>query len=166
MVFARPGELRHARWADIDLDTAEWRYTMSKTRTAHIVPLSTQAVAILRELHALTGRGVYVFPGARSTARPMSDNAICAALRGVGVPKEAMSAHGFRAMARTILDEVLKVRPDYIEHQLGHAVKDANGRAYNRTSFLPERHQMMQQWADYLDALKVPNVMPLRRRAT
>ncbi len=153
LVFARPGELRHARWADIDLDTAEWRYTMSKNRTAHIVPLSKQAVAILRELHPLTGRGVYVFPGARSPSRPMSDNAICAALRSVGVAKEAMSAHGFRAMARTILDEVLKVRPDYIDHQLGHAVKDANGRAYNRTSFLPERHQMMQQWADYLDRL-------------
>jgi len=96
----------------------------------------------------------------------MSDNAICAALRSVGVAKEAMSAHGFRAMARTILDEVLMVRPDYIEHQLGHAVKDANGRAYNRTSFLPERHQMMQQWADYLESLRTNNnVVPIKRRS-
>lgn len=165
-VFARPGELRHARWADIDLDAAEWRYTASKTDTPHIVPLCTQAVEILRELHPLTGHGLYVFPGARNQSRPMSDNAICAALRSVGVPKEAMSAHGFRAMARTILDEVLKVRPEHIEHQLGHAVKDANGRAYNRTAFLPERRQMMQQWADYLDALKVTNVIPLRRQTT
>jgi integrase len=163
LVFARPGELRHARWSDIDLDAAEWRYTMSKTRTNHIVPLSKQAVKILRELQPLNGTGIYVFPGARSPSRPMSDNAICAALRSVGIAKEAMSAHGFRAMARTILDEVLQVRPDYIEHQLGHAVMDANGRAYNRTSFLPERHQMMQQWADYLDTLKVSNVVQIRR---
>jgi len=163
LVFARPGELRHAQWAHIDLETAEWRYKSTKTDTDHIVPLSTQAVAILRELQPVTGRGVYVFPGARSRLRPMSDNAICAALRSVGVAKEVMSAHGFRAMARTILDEVLHVRPDYIEHQLAHAVKDANGRAYNRTAFLPERRVMMQQWADYLDVLKVPNVLSFRQ---
>ena len=163
LVFARPGELRHARWADIDLDAAEWRYKVTKTDTDHIVPLSTQAVEILRELHAVTGRGVYVFPGARSLSRPMSDNAICAALRSIGVPQESMSAHGFRAMARTILDEVLQVRPEYIEHQLAHAVKDANGRAYNRTAFLPERRAMMQQWSEYLAALKVPNVIPFQQ---
>ena len=163
LVFARPGELRHARWADIDLDAAEWRYKATKTDTDHIVPLSTQAGEILRELHAVTGRGVYVFPGARSLSRPMSDNAICAALRSIGVPQESMSAHGFRAMARTILDEVLQVRPEYIEHQLAHAVKDANGRAYNRTAFLPERRAMMQQWSDYLAALKVPNVVPFQQ---
>ena len=103
-----------------------------------------------------------MFPGARSRSRPMSDNAICAALRSVGVAKEEMSAHGFRAMARTILDEVLGVRPEHIEHQLGHAVKDPNGRAYNRTGFLPERRAMMQRWADYLDALRVPKVVPIQ----
>ena len=155
LVFVRPGELRKAEWADIDLETAEWRYTVSKTNTPHIVPLARQALAILRELEPLTGRGRYVFPSARSSTRPMSDNAILAALRRLGVGKEEMSGHGFRAVARTILDEVLGVRPDYIEHQLAHAVKDPNGRAYNRTAHLPERGKMMQQWADYLDKLKV-----------
>lgn len=154
LFFVRPGELRKAEWADIDLDSAEWRYTVTKTNTPHIVPLSTQAVEILRELQALTGRGRFVFPGARSNQRPMSDNAILAAMRRMGIGKEEMSGHGFRAVARTILDEVLGVRPDYIEHQLAHAVRDTNGRAYNRTAHLPERHKMMQAWADYLDALK------------
>ena len=154
LVFVRPGELRKAQWADVDLDAAEWRYTVSKTDTPHIVPLSTQAVAILRELHGLTGGGQYVFPGARSQKRPMSDNAILAAMRRMGIGKDEMSGHGFRAMARTILDEVLGVRPDFIEHQLAHAVRDPNGRAYNRTAHLPERRKMMRQWADYLDKLK------------
>ena len=154
LVFVRPGELRKAEWSDIDLDNAEWRYRVTKTDTDHIVPLSAQAVAILRELHALTGTGHFVFPGARSSDRPMSDNAILAAMRRMGIPKDEMSGHGFRAMARTILDEVLGVRPDLIEHQLAHAVKDPNGRAYNRTAHLPERRKMMQQWADYLDGLK------------
>lgn len=154
LVFVRPGELRKAEWADIDLDTAQWRYAVTKTKTAHIVPLSTQAVAILRELHALTGTGRLVFPGARSNGRPMSDNAILAAMRRMGISKDEMTGHGFRAMARTILDEELGVRPDFIEHQLAHAVKDPNGRAYNRTAHLPERRKMMQQWADYLDKLK------------
>jgi len=154
LVFVRPGELRGAQWTDIDLDAAEWRYTVSKTGTAHVVPLSTQAVAILRELHGLTGRGQYVFPSGRSPKRSMSDNAILAAMRRMGIGKDEMSGHGFRAMARTILDEVLGVRPDYIEHQLAHSVRDPNGRAYNRTAHLPERRKMMQQWADYLDSLK------------
>jgi len=164
LVFVRPGELRAAQWADIDLDTAEWRYTVSKTGTAHIVPLSTQAVAILRELHGLTGRGEYVFPSGRSPKRPMSDNVILAAMRRMGISREEMSGHGFRAMARTILDEVLGVRPDYIEHQLAHAVRDPNGRAYNRTAHLPERRKMMQQWADYLAALRRgADVIPLHK---
>ena len=154
LVFVRPGELRKAEWADIDLDVAEWRFTVTKTNTPHIVPLSYQAVEILRELHPLTGRGRYVFPGARSNQRPMSDNAILAAMRRMGIDKDEMSGHGFRAVARTILDEVLGFRPDYIEHQLAHAVRDPNGRAYNRTAHLPERREMMQQWADYLDKLK------------
>src|SRR5680860_940265 len=166
LVFVRPGELRKAEWADIDVDAAEWRYTVTKTDTAHIVPLATQAVAILRELHALTGTGRYVFPGARTNGRPMSDNAILAAMRRMGIGKDEMSGHGFRAMARTILDEVLGVRPDLIEHQLAHAVKDPNGRAYNRTAHLPERRKMMQQWADYLDKLKAgAEVIPLHGNA-
>jgi len=155
LVFVRPGELRHAKWSDINLDTAEWRYLVTKTNTPHIVPLSKQALSILDNLRPLTGESDYVFPSARSNKRPMSDNAILAALRRMGIPKDEMSGHGFRAMARTILDEVLKVRPDYIEHQLAHAVRDPNGRAYNRTAYLPERKQMMQQWADYLDHLKI-----------
>ncbi len=154
LVFVRPGELRQAEWADIDLDIAEWRFTVSKTKMQHIVPLSRQTVSILRELHPLTGSGRYVFPSARSVTRPMSDNAILAAMRSMGISKEEMSGHGFRAMARTILDEVLGFRPDYIEHQLAHAVRDPNGRAYNRTAHLPERQKMMQEWADYLDKLK------------
>ncbi len=162
LVFVRPGELRAAEWSHIDLDAAEWRYMVTKTDTAHIVPLSIQAIGILRELHALTGNGRFVFPSARSYSRPMSDNAILAAMRRMGISKDEMSGHGFRAMARTILDEVLGVRPDLIEHQLAHAVKDPNGRAYNRTAHLPERHKMMQQWADYLDKLKAgAEVIPL-----
>lgn len=154
LVFVRPGELRKAQWADIDLDAAEWRYIVTKTKTAHVVPLSTQAVAILKELHPITGRGVYVFPSARGADRPMSDNAVLSALRRMGIPKDEMSGHGFRAMARTILDEVLGFRPDFIEHQLAHAVRDPNGRAYNRTAHLPARKLMMQGWGDYLDGIK------------
>jgi integrase len=166
LVFVRPGELRKAEWADIDLDAAEWRYVVTKTNTPHIVPLSCQAVAILRELQPLTGRGRYVFPSARSSARPMSDNALLAAMRRMGIAKEEMSGHGFRAMARTILDEVLGVRPDFIEHQLAHAVRDPNGRAYNRTAHLPERRKMMQQWADYLDKIKAgAEVVPINQSA-
>lgn len=156
LLFVRPGELRHAQWAEFDLDKAEWNISAArmKMKQAHLVPLATQAVAILRELESLTGSGRYVFPGARAASRPMSDNAILAALRCMGFAIDEMSGHGFRAMARTILDEVLGVRPDFIEHQLAHAVRDPNGRAYNRTKFLPERRAMMQQWADYLDGLK------------
>ena len=166
LVFVRPGELRNAEWADIDLDAAEWRYHVTKTDSDHIVPLATQAVTILRELYVLTGTGRYVFPGARSNGRPMSDNAILAAMRRMGISKDEMSGHGFRAMARTILDEVLGVRPDLIEHQLAHAVRDPNGRAYNRTAHLAERRKMMQQWADYLDKLKAgAEVIPMRGQA-
>ena len=153
LVFVRPGELRTAEWAHIDLDAGEWRYTVTKTGTPHIVPLATQAVTIFRELQPLTGHGRYVFPSARASTRPMSDNAILAAMRRMGISKEEMSGHGFRAMARTILDEVLGFRPDLIEHQLAHAVKDPNGRAYNRTAHLPERRKMMQEWANYLDKI-------------
>jgi len=155
MLFVRPGELRHAKWADINLDTREWRYTTSKTNTPHIVPLAEQAVAVLRELEPLTGRSEYVFPGVRSSKRPMSENTINAALRNLGFDGDTMTGHGFRAMARTVLDEVLGFRPDHIEQQLAHAIKDPLGRAYNRTAHLPERRKMMQRWADYLDQLRV-----------
>jgi integrase len=159
LVFVRPGELRKAEWADFDLDAAEWRYRVTKTKTDHVVPLSSQAVAILRELYALTGDGRYVFPGARSNGRAMCDNAVLAAMRRMGIGKDEMSGHGFRAMARTVLDEVLGIRPELIEHQLAHAVRDPLGRAYNRTTYLPERKKMMQQWADYLDGLKAGAVV-------
>ncbi len=168
LVFVRPGELRHAEWVEINLDLAEWNIPAGrmKMREPHLVPLATQAVAILRDLHLVTGGGLYVFPGARSNGRPMSENAVLVALRCMGIPKEEMSGHGFRAMARTILDEVLGVRPDLIEHQLAHSVKDPNGRAYNRTAHLPERRKMMQQWADYLDKLKTgAEVIPLHGNA-
>lgn len=168
LVFVRPGELRGARWADFDLDAGEWNIPAErmKMRVPHLVPLSQQAVAILRELHPLTKSSEFVFPSARSHQRPMSDNAILSALRRMGVDKEEMSGHGFRAMARTILDEVLGVRPDFIEHQLAHAVRDPNGRAYNRTAHLPERKAMMQTWADYLDKMKAgAEVVPIRGAA-
>lgn len=156
LVFVRPGELRAAEWSEIDLEVGQWNLPAERMKMGqpHLVPLSTQALAILRELHPLTGRKRYLFPGERSPKRPMSDNTINAALRRMGFASEEMSGHGFRAMARTILDEVLHVRPDYIEHQLAHAVRDPNGRAYNRTAHLPERRKMMQQWADYLDGLR------------
>jgi integrase len=162
LVFVRPGELRTAKWADIDLDAAEWRFTASKTKQPHLVPLSVQAVAILRELHPLTGRREYVFPGERSPLRPMSENTVNVALRSLDVPKDQMSGHGFRAMARTVLDEVLKFPAHLIEAQLAHAVRDANGRAYNRTTHIEERRVMMQRWADYLDALRNPKVVPIQ----
>jgi integrase len=128
--------------------------------------LSRQAVKLLRGLHPITGDGVFVFPSTRSSKRPMSDNAVLAAMRRMGIDKEEMSGHGFRAVARTILDEVLGVRVDYIEHQLAHAVKDANGRAYNRTHHLDERRKMMQLWADHLDTLKdaKPGIIPAHQR--
>ncbi|MDP1657855.1 MAG: integrase arm-type DNA-binding domain-containing protein [Methylotenera sp.] len=156
LVFVRPGELRQAEWEHIDLEAKEWRYMVTKTKTPHIVPLSKQAINILSTLHPLTGNGRFVFPSARTPngSRAMSDVALLAALRRMGFDKTEMTVHGFRAMARTILDEVLGYRVDFIEHQLAHAVKDPNGRAYNRTAHLPERHKMMQQWSDYLDTLK------------
>jgi len=166
MVFVRPGELRHAELAEIDRDEAVWNIPAEKMKMKqpHIVPLCRQAVEILTELKELTGVSKYVFPSARSFARPMSNNAILAALRRMGYEKDTMTGHGFRAMARTILDEVLQVRPDFIEHQLAHAVRDPNGRAYNRTAHLAERRKMMQTWADYLDSLKAgAKVIPFKK---
>lgn len=166
LVFVRPGELRTARWADIDLEAAVWRYTNSKTGTPHIVPLASQVVDVLRALHPLTGRGEYVFPSERGKGRSMSENTVNAALRVLGYDSDTMTGHGFRAMARTMLDEVLGFRPDYIEHQLAHSVKDPLGRAYNRKQHLPERRKMMQAWADYLDGLRTnANVVPIKQKA-
>jgi integrase len=156
MFFVRPGELRNAEWTEFDIDAGIWSIPGSKMKMkqAHIVPLARQAVEILKSLQPLTGQGRYLFPSHRSSQRPMSNNAILAALRRMGYSKDEMTGHGFRAMARTILDEVLHVRPDFIEHQLARAVRDPNGRAYNRTAHLEERKKMMQQWSDYLDGLK------------
>lgn len=164
LVFVRPGELRSAEWAEIDFDTAEWRIPGHKMKmdNDHIVPLSQQAVEILLSIHPLSGHGKFVFPSIRTAERCMSENTVNAALRGLGYTKEMMTAHGFRAMARTIMDEVLGERVDLIEHQLAHAVKDPNGRAYNRTAHLPARREMMQRWADYLDNLRIgAQVIPL-----
>ncbi len=155
LVFLRPGELRAAEWSEIDLEAAEWRIPGSrmKMKIEHLVPLSRQAVEIFKGLQDFTGHGRYVFPSIRTGERPMSENTINAALRGMGYGSDVMTGHGFRATARTIMDEVLGERPDLIEHQLAHTVKDPNGRAYNRTAHLPARRDMMQRWADYLDKL-------------
>ena len=157
LLFCRPGELRHMEWTEVNFETAEWNIPAEKMkmRQAHLVPLSHQSITILKELRLLTGHGRYAFPCHRTPQRCMSDNAINAGLRRMGFEKSEITAHGFRAMARTILDEVLQFRPDIIEHQLAHAVRDPLGRAYNRTSHLAERKKMMLTWADYLDTLKL-----------
>ncbi len=161
LVFVRPGELTQARWGEFDLDAAEWCFEITKRmrgqqRRELLVPLSCQALEILRGLKDLTGTWEYVFPSVRKawSKKPISNGTINAALRAVGLPKDAMTSHGFRAMARTILAQNLHVPAEIIELQLGHVLKDPNGTAYNRTSFLPERRDMMQKWADYLDTLK------------
>jgi len=154
LVFVRPGELRAAKWAEIDLDRAEWKYTVSKTKTEHLVPLASQAVEILRDLYSLTGDGEYVFPNVRP-GRPIADATLNRALQTMGYDTATeMTAHGFRAMARTLLAEQLGFAPEVIEHQLAHKVSDPLGAAYNRTKFLAERKVMMTAWADYLDGLK------------
>lgn len=166
LVFLRPGELRQAEWPEIDEAAARWNVPAErmKLRRPHVVPLSRQALAILAELRPVTGSGRYLFPSLRSPSRPMSENTVTAALRRLGFDGETMTGHGFRATARTILDEVLGFRPDWIEHQLAHAVKDPNGRAYNRTAHLADRAVMMQAWADYLDGLRGGNVVQLPQR--
>jgi integrase len=164
LVFVRPGELRKAKWSDIDLDAAEWRFLVTKTNTDHLVPLSSQAIAILREIEPLTGHGGYVFPG-RDPLKPMSDGTINAALKRMGYDtKTQITGHGFRAMARTILHERLNIDPHIIEHQLAHSVPDNLGTSYNRTKFLDQRKLMMQTWADYLDSLKAGGkVLPFKQ---
>ena len=173
LVFVRPGELRKAKWQDIDLNGATWLLELSKIDHSKprredvdkylIVPLCRQSMEILTALHALTGGDIYVFPGARDRNRPMSENAILTAMRRMGISKEEMCGHGFRATARTILRQNLHIREDLIEHELGHQVIDPNGRAYNRATFLPERQLMMQVWADYLDKLKSQKVVPMMK---
>jgi len=168
LFFVRPGELRNAEWSEFDLEAGIWSIPAEKMKMKqpHIVPLSSQAVEVLKSLQPLTGRSRYVFPSNRTSLRPMSNNAILAALRRMGYSKDEMTGHGFRAMARTILDEVLQVRPEFIEHQLAHAVRDPNGRAYNRTAHLDERKKMMQQWSDYLDGLKAgAKILPFTKKA-
>jgi len=162
MLFQRPGELRAAEWAEFDLDAAMWTVPAARMKRSvdgkrngdpHQVPLPTQAVEILRKLHPLTGHGTLLFHGERSHDRPISDNTLRAALLTLGYGPDAQSVHGFRATARTLLAEELSIDPLVIEAQLAHAVKDANGRAYNRTQYLKHRIAMMQLWADYLDKL-------------
>lgn len=166
LLFVRPGELRAMKWVDIDREAAEWRFTSPKTGKEMIVPLSTQSLAILEELKPLTRNAVFCFPSIRSAAKPISNNALNAAFRGMGFDKDTVTAHGFRATFRTIADEVLQQRFDLIEHQLGHTVRDATGTAYNRTSHLPARHKLMQLWSDYLDGLKAgADVIPIRAKS-
>lgn len=172
LLFQRPGELRGAEWAEFDLPAATWTIPPQRMKRsiqgkaagpAHLVPLSRQAVDILEELHALTGRGRLLFPGLRSRERPISDMTMNAALRRLGFSADEMTSHGWRAMARTLIAERLGIPPDVIEAQLAHAVPDALGRAYNRTEFLDQRRQMMQLWADYLDRLRAgAQVLPFR----
>lgn len=161
LVFVRPGELRSAEKTEFDLDAGEWRIPGSKMKMGidHIVPLPTQAVQVLRWVFPLSGQSRFVFRGVRSGDRCISDAAVNAALRAMGYKQDVMTGHGFRAMARTILDEVLGERVDLIEHQLAHTVRDVNGRAYNRTSHLPARREMMQRWADYLDKLRAGTIV-------
>lgn len=156
LLFVRPGELRRMAWADVDFEAGKWRFMVTKVSRELIVPLASQVVVILKELHSITGNGRYVFPSLRTPngSRCMSEAAILNALKALGYSGDQQTGHGFRAVARTMLDEQLGIRVDYIEAQLSHNVKDVNGRAYNRTTFLPERTEMMQAWADYCDRLR------------
>lgn len=183
LVFLRPGELRQAQWIEFDLDGTGrfggtgpmWEVPNERMKRpkeekqlsgGHLVPLSRQAEQILRELQLLTGGGRYLFPSPRTRERPLSDNGVLSALRRMGYTGEEMTGHGFRAMARTALAERVRVDERFIELQLAHAVRDSNGRAYNRASFLEERTQMMQDWADYLDGLAAgATVLPLQQAA-
>ena len=161
LVFVRPGELRKAEWSEFNLDCVEWRIPAErmKMREVHIVPLSSQEVATLRELHALTGSRRYVFPGARTNGRPMSENTVNAALRRIGYANDQMTGHGFRSMASTILNEQGWSR-DAIERQLAHGERNNVRAAYNFAEYLPERRKMLQHWADFLDKLREGPVSP------
>jgi integrase len=168
MLMLRPGELRHARWEEFDLDQAVWTVPPARMKREkagkengkpHLVPLPRQAVETLRELQALTGEGEYVFRGERHHDRPMSDAAVNAAMRAMGFGADEVTAHGFRATARTIIAERLGYPAEVIEAQLAHSVRDQLGTAYNRTTFIAERTTMMQAWADYLDQCRTGNVV-------
>ena len=164
-LIVRPGELRRMEWAEIDVDQRIWTIpsTKMKGKRSHLVPLSDQSLAILDELRPLTANGQFVFPSLSNKSRPMSENTVNSALRRLGYSKEEVCAHGFRASARTLMDEVLHERIDVIEHQLGHQVRDALGTAYNRTTFLDERRAMMTRWSNYLDSLAAgADIIPLR----
>lgn len=167
LLFTRPGELRAMEWTELDLDGEEWRIPANKMkmREAHVVPLAPQALAILRELQPLTGRGRYCFPSLRTADRPMSENTVNAALRRLGFDKDTMTGHGFRALASTRLNE-MGWKPDVIERQLAHAERNAVRAAYNRAQYMAERRKMMTSWADYLDQLKADTgkVIPFKRR--
>lgn len=165
LFFQRPGELRGAEWSEFNFEKREWQipiHRMKRTRRdkeanpkeKHIVPLATQAITILEDLFNVTGKGTLVFPSERGNDRPISDAALTSAIRRMGYGKDEMQVHGFRAMARTMLVEQLGCNPEWVERQLSHSVKGPLGAAYNRTTFLPERRKMMQDWADYLDRVK------------
>lgn len=153
--LCRQVELRHLEWTQVDWKKKRIELVSAKKYYDHIIPLSTQSIEILTELYAITGRGKYVFPSARGGSRPLSENGVRVALRTMGYENDDQTPHGFRATARTILDEVLEYPQHLIEHQLAHRVKDENGRAYNRTKHLDKREKMLQHWADYLDELRL-----------
>ena len=156
LLLCRPGELRHMEWIEINWEEKQWEIPAEKMkmRQPHIVPLCKQALSLLEEQQLLSGQDKYVFPNPRGKSRPLSENGVRTALRTMGYDNETITPHGFRAMGRTLLDEVLGYRIEWIECQLAHAVKDANGRAYNRTTYIKQRKTMMQKWADYLDGLR------------
>ena len=164
LLFQRIGELRHMKWSDIDFENNEWRYFVNKTKTPHIVPLSAQAVSIIKTMQTYSGNGEYVFPGGRTHERPMSENAINAALRNMGYDtQQEITGHGFRAIAQTLGEQELGLDPKHIERQLAHAVTNPLGTAYERAQFLKDRKVMMQKWADYLDELKAgAKVIPIK----
>lgn len=173
LLYQRPGNLRMMEWSELDLDAGLWTIPSAKMKRsvqekengeAHVVPMPAQAISLLRELSRLTGHGRYVFPGQRDHDRPMSDNSVRSALYGLGFGQE-QSWHGFRASARTMLVDQLDLDPLAIEANLAHAVKDANGRSYNRTKYLSQRFSLVQQWADYLDKLRCgADVIELQKR--
>ena len=165
LLFQRIGELRHMKWADLDFENNEWRYLVTKTKTQHIVPLSRQALAIIETMRQFSGHGMYVFPGGRTHERPMSENAINAALRNMGYDTQAeITGHGFRAIAQTLGEQELGLDPKHIERQLAHSVANPLGTAYERAQFLKDRKVMMQRWADYLDELKAgAKVIPIKQ---
>lgn len=155
LLFQRIGELRHMKWEDLDFERNEWRYTVTKTKTEHIVPLSTQAIDIIKQMQAYSSHGRFVFPGGRTHERPMSENAINGALRNLGYDTQHdITGHGFRAVAQTLGEQELGFDPKHIERQLAHSVANPLGTAYERAQFLQARKVMMQKWADYLDELR------------